>query len=299
MHNEIAEDAWDERAEDDARHAPPARPRRWLRRGDVIGLAVLAVGAGAIVVNALVMQSGPHPAPFGGPAVPVAAEPKPVAVPKAAVAKIVSPDLTGSLTPPQPVARPASLTPTAAAAPAAAEPETRTRTQLIGDLQRELLRLGVYDGAVDGLSGPRTEAAIRDIEQVLGWPETGEPTETLLSALKRPAAAKSVVTRPAAATASAQASAAQASAAQVSAAQASAAQPPAAPAAPQTDSRLQAIQRALARLGYGPIRPDGRPGSATRAAVQRFERDRNLPVTGEISSRLVRELAQVSGMPIE
>jgi peptidoglycan hydrolase-like protein with peptidoglycan-binding domain len=285
VHNEIAESAWDDRVDDDARHAAPARTRRGLRRGDIIGLAVIAVGSGAIVVNALVMQSGPHPAPFGGPAVMIAAEPKPVAAPKA-TASAKTPDLTGSLTPPQPVARPASLaTPAAAAAaPAAAEPELRTRTQLIADLQRELQRLGVYDGALDGVSGPRTEAAIRDIEQVLGWAETGAPSEKLLAALRRPdGKGTPAASRPASA--------------QLAATQAVAIQAPT--AASQIDSRLQAVQRALASLGYGPIRPDGRPGSATRAAVQRFERDRNLPVTGEISSRLVRELAAVSGMPIE
>jgi peptidoglycan hydrolase-like protein with peptidoglycan-binding domain len=292
VHNEIAEDAWDDRADDDARAATPARTRRGLRRGDIIGLAVLAVGSSAIILNALVMQSGPHPAPIGGAAVMIAAESKPAPTqapaPKAAAApKSSAADLTGSLTPPQPVARPASLAAApAAAAPAAAEPEPRTRTQLVADVQRELQRLGVYDGALDGVSGPKTESAIRDIEQVLGWAESGEPSEKLLAALRRPdGKGTPAATRPAAAPTQLAATS-QAPAATV-------------PAAPQVDPRLQSVQRALARLGYGPIRPDGRPGSATRAAVQRFERDRNLPVTGEISSRLVRELAAVSGMPIE
>ncbi|CUU42807.1 hypothetical protein BVIRIDIS_18220 [Blastochloris viridis] len=246
-----------------------------LRRADLVGLALLALGSGAIAVNALLMQSGPHPAPLAA-ATPVSPAPAPKAVPKMAAT-----DLTGSLTPPQPIARPASLMAAAAepAAPtpttAAAEPARRTRAQLISDLQHELQRLGLYDGTADGVLGPKTEAAIRDIELVLAWRETGEPTEALLASLRR-VETRATPRPPAAVPASSPA-----------------------PTAMPIDTRILAIQRALARLGYGPLRPDGRPGGETRAAVQRFERDRNLPVTGEISSRLVRELAAVSGMPIE
>lgn len=40
-------------------------------------------------------------------------------------------------------------------------------------------------------------------------------------------------------------------------------------------------------------------GSETQAAIQKFERERKLPVTGQLSDRLVRELAIVIGHPIE
>lgn len=62
-----------------------------------------------------------------------------------------------------------------------------------------------------------------------------------------------------------------------------------------TTTRLLSVQKALAKLGYGPLRLDGRPGTETRLAIQRFERDRNLPVDGEISERFLKELASVSG----
>lgn len=63
-------------------------------------------------------------------------------------------------------------------------------------------------------------------------------------------------------------------------------------------SRILSVQKALAKLGYGPLKPDGRPGAETRSAIQRFQRDRNLPADGEISDRLARELASVSGTAI-
>lgn len=70
--------------------------------------------------------------------------------------------------------------------------------------------------------------------------------------------------------------------------------PPADPKQEQTRS-VAAIQRALNRLGYGPIKADGVYGSGTKLAIERFERDRKLPVTGEVSPRMLKELASASG----
>jgi hypothetical protein len=60
-----------------------------------------------------------------------------------------------------------------------------------------------------------------------------------------------------------------------------------------------AAQRALNRLGYGPLREDGRIGEGTRAALERFERDRRIAVTRDLSPRTLRELATASGTRIE
>ncbi|MFV8096476.1 peptidoglycan-binding domain-containing protein, partial [Enterobacter cloacae complex sp.6730737] len=62
--------------------------------------------------------------------------------------------------------------------------------------------------------------------------------------------------------------------------------------------RLLAVQKALAKLGYGPLKVDGRPGGETRSAIQRFQRDRNMAADGEVSDKLVRELASVSGVTV-
>ena len=63
--------------------------------------------------------------------------------------------------------------------------------------------------------------------------------------------------------------------------------------------RAAAVQRALTEYGYGQLKPTGTVGSDTQAAIQKFERERKLPVTGQISDRLVRELIAVTGRPIE
>jgi hypothetical protein len=63
--------------------------------------------------------------------------------------------------------------------------------------------------------------------------------------------------------------------------------------------RVAAVQRALTQYGYGQLKPTGAVGSDTQAAITKFERDRKLPVTGQMSDRLVRELAAIVGHPID
>ncbi len=63
--------------------------------------------------------------------------------------------------------------------------------------------------------------------------------------------------------------------------------------------RVIALQRALADYGYGQIRPTGSYDPATRSAIEEFERSRKLPVTGRISNRVTRELAAMTGRPLE
>ena len=63
--------------------------------------------------------------------------------------------------------------------------------------------------------------------------------------------------------------------------------------------RIAALQRALTEYGYGQLKPTGTIGPETLAAIQKFERARKLPVTGQVSERLVRELTAVIGHPID
>ena len=63
--------------------------------------------------------------------------------------------------------------------------------------------------------------------------------------------------------------------------------------------RVAAVQRTLTEYGYGQLKPTGIAGTDTQAAIARFERERKLPVTGQVSDRLVRELAVMIGHPIE
>ncbi len=63
--------------------------------------------------------------------------------------------------------------------------------------------------------------------------------------------------------------------------------------------RVAAVQRALTEYGYGQLKPTGTVGSDTQAAIQKFERDRKIPVTGQMSDRLVRELTAMIGHSID
>jgi Putative peptidoglycan binding domain len=62
---------------------------------------------------------------------------------------------------------------------------------------------------------------------------------------------------------------------------------------------LSAVQRALNEYGYGPIKATGVYDDATRAAITRFERDHNLPPTGQVTPRFRRELAAATGRPLD
>ena len=63
--------------------------------------------------------------------------------------------------------------------------------------------------------------------------------------------------------------------------------------------RVAAVQRALTEYGYGQLKPTGTVGADTQAAIQKFEHERKLPVTGQMSDRLVRELTAMIGHPID
>lgn len=63
--------------------------------------------------------------------------------------------------------------------------------------------------------------------------------------------------------------------------------------------RVAAVQRTLTEYGYGQLKPTGVLGSDTQAAIQKFERERKLPVTGQVSDRLVKELTAMIGHPVD
>jgi hypothetical protein len=71
------------------------------------------------------------------------------------------------------------------------------------------------------------------------------------------------------------------------------------PARPEAQSQIAAAQRALVKLGYGPLKTDGIFGQGTRQAIERFERDRRLTPTGELGTRTVRELSAQSGLRVD
>lgn len=77
------------------------------------------------------------------------------------------------------------------------------------------------------------------------------------------------------------------------------ARPPAPSLALTGSRRVAAVQRALTEYGYAQLKPTGTIGPDTQAAISKFERDRRLPVTGQVSDRMVRELSAMIGHPVE
>jgi hypothetical protein len=63
--------------------------------------------------------------------------------------------------------------------------------------------------------------------------------------------------------------------------------------------RVAAVQRALSDYGYGQIKPSGILDDATSIAIEKFERERKLPITGQVSDRLVAALTAMVGHPLE
>jgi peptidoglycan hydrolase-like protein with peptidoglycan-binding domain len=242
----------------------------WSNR-DAVGFAVAASAGVLILVNTLFLQPGPHPAPMVRSSVAAITPPKPVQAPTA----------TGTTQPRARVDVPAApkteLAKAAPAAPAAAP--ARPNTAVVADIQRELSRRGFYDGVVDGRYGPRTDAAIRDFEHAAGLRPSAEPNEALLRTIRSSLVrAKPALRSPAPIP-----------------------QPKPDPIAEMISPSKQviAVQRALSEFGYGQIKTSGIVDPETQSAIQKFERERKLPVTGQLSHRVVRELAGITGRPLE
>ena len=66
----------------------------------------------------------------------------------------------------------------------------------------------------------------------------------------------------------------------------------------KADKAVAFAQRALVKLGYGPLTIDGIAGPSTRAALDRFERERRLPGAA-VPRRTLLELAARSGLTPE
>jgi hypothetical protein len=78
----------------------------------------------------------------------------------------------------------------------------------------------------------------------------------------------------------------------------SAASAPRTAAEPPPSKSLLSAQRALHKLG-APVAADGHNGAATRKALETFQRDNHLPVTGELTAQTRKALAARSGLALE
>jgi hypothetical protein len=216
---------------------------------DVVAGALAVAAIGAIVANALFLQSGPHPSPMFG-----------------SVVTLPAPGSPSSVNPlPRPRPAEAIRSEAAPVEPKAIESravEPKASDAKASDLKASDLR------ATDPLTNlvKATSAAPATTSVA---PATTSVAPVSTSAIPRPPASIPV------------ASHAEAN------------------LGPGGSHRVAAVQRALTEYGYGQLKPTGTIGPDTQAAIAKFERDRKIPATGQMTDRMVRELAAMIGHAID
>lgn len=138
---------------------------------EFVALAVGVAAAIWIVVNALFLQAGPHPAPL-------------FSTPKGAA--IVAPPPAGVATRRQLVVSPPRAIPVPAPAPARSDPIAAmvAPSKQMMAVQRALSEFGYGQISPDGHYGPATRDAIMRFERQHRLPVTGQVSDPLLKALK-------------------------------------------------------------------------------------------------------------------
>lgn len=273
------------------------------------GSVAFAVIFGFVATNALWHQPGQHPAPIlktrdvGTSSVPLAAAKRDAltplikSVPTRTVTtyRIERSDDTPTASIPVPNAAPAPAI--APAAPAVAETvAVPAADPVLTQIQTILAGKGLYQGAIDGLMGPKSAAAIRAWEKANGYTETGEATTALLAIMDQagaqpapvevtsaqPVASPAPVPRPAPAVAS----------------DTRAGEPVTLPAvtAEGPSELVRQIQSGLSNIAYADITVDGVAGSQTRAAISAFEKHYRLPVTGEPNETVLNKLLEIGAL---
>ena len=146
---------------------------------------------------------------------------------------------------------------------------SETSPRLVRAVQRELKLRGYDPGTVNGNPGVLTYGAILAYEVDQKIPLTGRADNKLLQHILLGAVpvlpGRSVQKAPSA----------------------------------RAGALIRAVQKILAEQGYAPGKIDGKLSESTRLAISEFERDRELPVSGRISGKLVREIMRITGVKIK
>ncbi|MFK4508863.1 peptidoglycan-binding protein [Bradyrhizobium daqingense] len=130
-----------------------------------------------------------------------------------------------------------------------------------------------------------------------------EPRATEFRAEPKPAerAAEKPAEKPVEATASTRANDPMANLVKATTSTSPAAMRPPAPIPAQSPAarRIAGVQRALSEYGYGNLKITGTMSAETQSAIQKFEREHKMQVTGQVSDRLLRELGAAIGRPVD
>jgi peptidoglycan hydrolase-like protein with peptidoglycan-binding domain len=269
------------------------------------GSAIFAVVFSFVAANAMWYQNGTHPSPLLRTRVPLVS---PEVAERLAAAKgepVEQRDVTtfvieregnaeaGDAATDGSNERHASL-------PAQDSPDApgSTASTLVADIQKELARLGFYEGEPDGRSGPKTSAAILRFEKQAGRMETGAPSDDLLRALRNaggsPPAVATPANRPYADPKTVPAEADPVAAAIRSAEKENALS--SRTEVPVSSEMVMNIQKGLSNLAYADVVVDGVAGDQTRAAIRHFEKHYRLPQTGEPNPKVLKKLKEIGAL---
>jgi peptidoglycan hydrolase-like protein with peptidoglycan-binding domain len=222
--------------------------------GATLSLAVI----GAVFVNAIWYQTGMHPAPL-----------------------FATRTLDGG-----PFSKPTAISRNMASAAredVASNSSARNQSgELLREVQTALSVRGYYSGKLDGVYGSRTQQAITDFQGDHSLTQNGQSslrllTEVLLSASSRPQEVPvpklvQIAETPI----------------KVKTVKVSAAKP-----VEHVDGLVAQIQSGLRTYGYDDLVVDGHMGQQTATAIQRFQLDYGMKITGEPSDTVLDKLRDI------
>ncbi|RUM26342.1 peptidoglycan-binding protein [Rhizobium vallis] len=175
-------------------------------------------------------------------------------------------------------------------------------SQLVMDIQQQLVRRGLYNGIPDGVIGPRTSAAILFFEETVGMAQSGDATPEVLAALKTDAAGPSTVPaeKPREDVSSKASTEDPVAAAIRSAEKTIKTAPSAAKQVPSSEianvDLVLKIQKGLSNMAYANVGVDGVAGEQTRAAIRHFQKHYNLPENGEPNEAVLKKLREIGAI---
>lgn len=222
------------------------------------GAALSLVVMGTVFVNAVWYQPGKHPSPLFSTRLAVSATQQTVNT--------------------QTVRGPA----TTISAPSA-ENASKASADLLREVQTALSVRGYYDGKLDGVYGSRTNKAISRFQADNGIAVDGEATvrlltQVLLSASSRPQEVP-VPKQP-----EIERQPVEVKTVAVKAVE---------PAEGRPDGLIAQIQSGLKAYGYDELQVDGKMGQNTATAIQRFQLDYGMKITGEPSDQVLQKLREI------
>ena len=273
------------------------------------GLATFAVVFSFVAANAMWYQHGNHPSPLLRTRVPLVGSEVAERLAAANGEPVEPRKVTTFLIEREGEAKTEDARNTAAQQDSSAQPSpqpaedvmetgTALSSALVADVQKELFRLGLYDGTPDGRSGPKTASAISRFEKRAGRAETGMASSDLLRALRGAQGAEVAVAAPGNRPYSdpkSMAADVDPVAAAIRTAEEDATLIPRAEI-PVSSDLVMNIQKGLSNLAYADIVVDGVAGDQTRAAIRHFEKHYRLPQTGEPNGKVLQKLKEIGAL---